>query len=70
VLSDFRLFWDHERDHEVRSTLLQQIFDCVWLDSGGITAVQPKAAFAPFFTGHGEVCKERERRDSNPRPPA
>jgi hypothetical protein len=27
VLSDFRLFWEHERDHEVRSTLLQQIFD-------------------------------------------
>jgi site-specific DNA recombinase len=70
VLSDFRLFWEHERDHEVRSTLLQQIFDCVWLDAGGITAVRPKAAFAPFFTGQAEVCKERERRDSNPRPPA
>jgi hypothetical protein len=70
VRSDFRLFWEHEPDHEVRLALLQQIFDCVWLDSGGITAVQPKAAFAPFFTARDEVCKERERRDSNPRPPA
>jgi hypothetical protein len=70
VLSDFRLFWEHEPDHEVRLALLQQIFECVWLDSGGITAVQPKAAFAPFFTAADEVCKERERRDSNPRPPA
>jgi hypothetical protein len=70
MLSDFRLFWQHEADHEVRLALLQQIFDFVWLDSGGITAVRPKAAFAPFFTARDEVCKERERRDSNPRPPA
>ena len=55
--------------------LLSLIFERVWLDEQRVVAVQPKAPFAPFFqqrpteTAGKAVCKERERRDSNPRPP-
>jgi hypothetical protein len=76
VLSDLSLFWRHEDDAEAKRQLLQLIFEAVWLDAGRVVAVRPRDAFAPFFqpppdkTAAKAMCKERERRDSNPRPPA
>jgi site-specific DNA recombinase len=75
VLDDFSIFWRQEPDPEAKRQLLQLLFERVWLDSGRVVAVRPKPAFAPFFQHHQQktaakaVCKERERRDSNPRPP-
>jgi hypothetical protein len=63
-------------DPDAKRQLLGLIFERVWLDDGRVVAVQPKAAFAPYFqqapakTAGKAVCKQRERRDSNPRPPA
>ena len=75
------MFWARESDPAAKRQLLALIFDRVWLDEQRIVAVQPKAAFAPFFsvqtpridsetpgTGARTGLKERERRDSNPRP--
>jgi site-specific DNA recombinase len=76
VLDDFGVFWRIEEDPEAKRELLQLIFERVWLDDGRIVAVRPKEAFAPFFLGPQyetagkAVFKGRERRDSNPRPPA
>jgi len=76
VLDDFGIFWRIEEDPEAKRELLQLIFERVWLDDGRIVAVRPKEAFAPFFLGPQyetagkAVFKGRERRDSNPRPPA
>ena len=76
VLDDFAIFWRAETDLTVKRQLLQIIFEQVWLDDCRIVAVQPKPSFAPFFQEHPpepagkRMCKERERRDSNPRPPA
>ncbi len=47
----------------------------IWLDEQKVLAVRPKPSFVPYFqnppleTAAKGVCKERERRDSNPRPP-
>jgi site-specific DNA recombinase len=76
VLSDFSIFWRDESDAEAKRQMLQLVFERVWLDDGHIVAVRPKHAFAPFFQKRARKsaakarCKERERRDSNPRPPA
>jgi hypothetical protein len=76
VLEDFSIFWEREHDPAAKRQLLALIFQRVWLDEQRIVAVQPKPSFAPYFqtpalqTTGGAVCKERERRDSNPRPPA
>jgi hypothetical protein len=76
VLDDFGVFWRIEEDPDAKRELLRLIFERVWLDDGRIVAVRPKEAFAPFFLGRQHktagkaVFKERERRDSNPRPPA
>ena len=65
--------------------LLSQLFDRIWQGDGTIVAVRPRAPFVRYFQtvadiqaldeipetpveGHG--CHSRERRDSNPRPPA
>ena len=71
VLNDFSLFWHDQSDPEAKRHMLQLVFERVWLDDGHIVAVRPKHAFAPFFQERVKTrCKERERRDSNPRPPA
>jgi site-specific DNA recombinase len=76
VLNDFSIFWSEESDPEANRTLLRLLFERVWLDAGRVVAVRPRQAFAPFFHGCTREsaakarCKERERRDSNPRPPA
>lgn len=75
VLEDFSIFWRKESDPAAKRQLLSLIFERVWLDEQRVVAVQPKAPFAPFFqqrpteAAGKTVCKERERRDSNPRPP-
>ena len=76
VLDDFAIFWRTETDPEAKRQLLQLIFESVWLDDRRVVAVQPKPSFVPFFQERQQkrpgkrMCKERERRDSNPRPPA
>ena len=76
VLNDFAILWDDAADDPAaRRQLIAFLFDAVWLDDNHVVAVQPKKAFAPFFaSGPGGKksarLKERERRDSNPRPPA
>jgi site-specific DNA recombinase len=76
VLEDFSIFWLKEQDPAAKRQLLSLVFQRVWLDEQRVVAVQPKPSFAPYFqhppleTAAKGVCKERERRDSNPRPPA
>jgi site-specific DNA recombinase len=81
VLDDFSIFWSRETDPAAKRQLLSLIFERVWLDEQRVVAVQPKCPFLPFFEGQANqanaretatsgVCKKRERRDSNPRPPA
>jgi hypothetical protein len=76
VLEDFTTFWTTETEHEAKRQFLTLIFEGVWLDERRVVAVQPKPSFLPFFENHaGEGPgtmgrKVRERRDSNPRPPA
>jgi hypothetical protein len=70
VLDDFSLFWQQEPDPEPRRQLLQHLFEPVRIDDKRIVAVRPKPAFAALFLRAAAVGKERERRDSNPRPPA
>jgi hypothetical protein len=76
VLEDFTEFWTTETDHEAKRKFLTLIFEGVWLDERRVVAVQPRPLFLPFFENYvGEPPrsmgrKVRERRDSNPRPPA
>ena len=76
VLDDFSIFWRQETDPQAKRELLHLVFERVWLDAGHVVAVTPKDAFAPYFqkpkekTAAKAMCKRRERRDSNPRPPA
>jgi hypothetical protein len=56
-----------QSDPEANGTMLQLVFERVWLDDGHIVAVRPKHAFAPFFQKRAKTrCKERERRASSP----
>jgi hypothetical protein len=74
VLEDFGRFWEDARGPEARRELLQQLFELVWIDGHKIVAVRPTTAFASFFLpgtnnaapGEAAMCKERERRGSNP----
>jgi hypothetical protein len=81
VLEDFSIFWTRETDPAAKRQLLAPIFERVWLHEQRVVAVRPKAPFLPLFEGQANqadahetaasgMCKERERRDSNPRPPA
>ena len=76
VLEDFSIFWQTETEPNAKRQFLSHVFDSVWLDERRVAAVVPKAPFLPFFdaqtqsTSGNAVCKVRERRDSNPRPPA
>ena len=50
---------------------LRIIFESVSQDGGELVAVTPREAFLPYFMWWSEDGGEiRERRDSNPRPPA
>jgi len=50
---------------------LRQILEKGTQDEGKLVSVTPREAFLPYFQFGAEVGWERrERRDSNPRPPA
>jgi site-specific DNA recombinase len=86
LLDDFARFWEIEDAPAERRKLLAQLFERIWQDGGTIVAVKPKTPFARYFQTVADIqaidreipstptgdprCKERERRDSNPRPPA
>jgi site-specific DNA recombinase len=74
VLSDFASFWDREESPAERHRLLATLFEQVWQNDGQIVAIKPQPPFAAYFQTMCESpidrCQERERRDSNPRPPA
>jgi site-specific DNA recombinase len=76
VLEDFTTFWTTETEPDAKRQFLSLIFEGVWLDERRVVAVQPKPSFLPFFESRARECPEtvgrkvRERRDSNPRPPA
>ena len=71
ALANFAWFCDQETDLSERDKILRLIFEQVTVDDGRIVSVTPRDAFLPYFQfGPESGGKERERRDSNPRPPA
>jgi site-specific DNA recombinase len=71
ALTDFSRFWDEIPDHAERNKILRVIFERVTVDDGTIVSVTPRDGFLPYFQfGQESGGKARERRDSNPRPPA
>jgi hypothetical protein len=71
ALANFGWFWDRETDPSERNKILRLVFEQVTVDDGRIVTVTPRNAFLPYFRfGQEGGGKERERRDSNPRPPA
>ena len=71
LLDDFARFWEIEEKPAERHKLLGQLFDRIWQDAGQIVAVTPRKPFVRYFQAAAEAgCQKRERRDSNPRPPA
>jgi hypothetical protein len=70
ALTNFGLFWERETDGHERNRLLRLIFEKITVKDGRLASVTPRDAFLPFFEV-GKTGREiRERRDSNPRPPA
>jgi site-specific DNA recombinase len=71
ALANFGWFWDQETDRAERNKILRLIFEQVTVDDSRIVSVTPRDAFLPYFQfGQEGGGKARERRDSNPRPPA
>jgi hypothetical protein len=70
ALANFGWFWDQESDPAERNKILRSIFESVTVDDGMIVSVTPRDAFLPCFHFGTNGGNERERRDSNPRPPA
>jgi site-specific DNA recombinase len=71
ALTNFAWFWERETDPKERNLLLRLIFDHVTIEAGRIASVTPRDAFLPYFQfGRQSRGEGRERRDSNPRPPA
>jgi hypothetical protein len=71
ALTDFATLWGEIDDHAERNKILRVIFERVTVDDGRIVSVTPKDGFLPYFQfGQASGGKARERRDSNPRPPA
>jgi site-specific DNA recombinase len=71
ALTHFGWFWQQETDPAERNKILRLIFEAVTVEDGQIVSVTPRDAFLPYFQfGQASGGKERERRDSNPRPPA
>jgi hypothetical protein len=69
-LANFAWFSDQETDPSERNKILRLIFEEVTVDRGRIVTVTPREAFLPYFSWPRRGGKARERRDSNPRPPA
>ena len=71
VLTNFALFWERETDAAERNRLLRLVFERVTVRDGKLASITPRDPFLPFFqAGQGCGSEIRERRDSNPRPPA
>jgi site-specific DNA recombinase len=72
ALADLASLYQQEAGAAERNGLLRIIFERVWQDDGHLVALQPRTSFQPYFTTPQKTprWKERERRDSNPRPPA
>jgi site-specific DNA recombinase len=79
VLANFASFWERETAPAERHRLLATLFEKIWQESGRVVAIKPQPPFAPYFQAiclnrrnqtRIDRCHERERRDSNPRPPA
>lgn len=75
ALTNFAWFWQQENDPGERNKLLRLIFEHITIDNGKIVSVTPRDAFLPYFQFGQEGRQEgggkaRERRESNPRPPA
>ncbi len=76
ALDNLAALYQQETDPHERNSLLRTILDRVWQDDGHLVAIQPRPAFLPYFAEPNQAkpdparWKERERRDSNPRPPA
>jgi DNA invertase Pin-like site-specific DNA recombinase len=85
ILDDFGGFWTAEPEPAERRKLLTELFQQVWQKDGQIVAVRPQPALAPYFAAIRRAegvrpddpkgdpdsgVTRRERRDSNPRPPA
>ncbi len=70
ALTNFALFWEREQDAKKRNKLLRSIFESLTASEGELVAVTPRAAFIPYFSFEVGGRERRERRDSNPRPPA
>ena len=71
ALTNFAHFWDEVSDLAERNKILRVIFEKVTVDDGRIVSVTPRDGFLPYFEfGQEPGGKARERRDSNPRPPA
>jgi hypothetical protein len=63
--------WDQETDRSERNKILRLVFEQFTVDGGHVVSVRPRDAFLPYFQfGYEHGGEERERRDSNPRPPA
>jgi hypothetical protein len=69
-LTNFALFWEREKDAKKRNRLLRTVFQSLAVSDGELVAVTPREAFLPYFSFEVGGRKRRERRDSNPRPPA
>jgi hypothetical protein len=75
LLEDFARLWDEEPPPLERRKLVATLLDRVWQDGGSIVAA---AAVRPLRRTMQRLnkprakagCQKRERRDSNPRPPA
>ena len=68
---NFSLFWEREARPDERNKLLRIMFERITVDGDQLQSVTPRAAFHPYFDFSAEAGWEvRERRDSNPRPPA
>jgi hypothetical protein len=70
ALTNFALFWEREQDARKRNRLLRTIFQSLTVSDGELVAVTPREAFLPYFSFEVGGREIRERRDSNPRPPA
>jgi hypothetical protein len=70
ALTNFALFWEREQDAKKRNRLLRSIFQTLTASDGELVAVTPREAFLPYFSFEVGGREIRERRDSNPRPPA
>ena len=70
ALTNFGLFWEREPDANKGNRLLRVIFQSLTALDGELVAVTPREAFLPYFSFEVGGREIRERRDSNPRPPA